>query len=91
MADKKDLYIRAQNGRLISKQGFYGLVTAIFESWESAYNLLRVLNGLNVSMPNWVGKFKSREDAIKKVTKDIRSQFGNSKWVLMDGYFKERL
>jgi hypothetical protein len=91
MANKKDLYIKAPNGQMISRLGFYGLVTAIFESAESAANLLRVLNHQNVSPPNWKGKFKSREDSIKKITSEIRSQFGNSKWVLMDGYFNARL
>ena len=90
MADKKDLYIRAQNGRLISKQGFYGLVTAIFESAESAANLLRVLNNQNISTPSWKRNgFKSRHDALKKIVKNIRSQFGGSKYILMNGYFNE--
>lgn len=91
MASKKDLYIKAPSGEMISKLGFYGLVTAMFESSESATNLLRVLNHENISPPNWKGKFKSGEDAIKNVTKSVREQFGKSKWVLMDGYFKERI
>lgn len=91
MASKKDLYIKTPDGKEISKQGFYLIVGAMFESAESAANLLRVLNHENVSPPNWKGKFKSREDAIKNIIRLVREQFGKSKWVLMDGYFKERL
>ena len=87
---KKEIYITTPDGQEISKQGFRLIVSAMFESGESAANLLRVLNHQNVSPPSWKRNgFKSRQDALKKITKDIRSQFGGSKYILMNGYFNE--
>ena len=42
-------------------------------------------------IPNWQINFKSKEEAIKKITVDISSMYPDNPWALMDGNLRTRI